>query len=429
VIRPATPAGEGIVAASLDSIGEAIDRGRHLNAIVAEAAAAEPGDGPLAGLPVAVKDIFFDRGRVPTCGSQVSPRPAGVTHTVALERLRAAGAVVTSYTNLHEWAVGSTSAVTATGPIRNPRDPDRVAGGSSGGSAVAVAAGMAGAAVGTDAGGSVRVPAACCGVVGFKPTHGSIPLAGCALGELAVDHVGPIAGSVATTRALFEVMVERACTELDIEGVRVGVEDPYLWGRADSRVIAAIGDAVDRLVTLGMRAVATTIPNAATGLHAIGPLLLPGIADVVGDDLVNEPERFQPPTLRVLQRAAAMSPAQIVDAAYDGATIREGWDAAFVNADVVVTPTLPVLPPRLDDMKVTVGDETLHADLAFITWNASMNIAGVPSLSLPCADIDGLPVGITITGPRGSDDLVLSIGGALERALDGAFADRVVATG
>jgi aspartyl-tRNA(Asn)/glutamyl-tRNA(Gln) amidotransferase subunit A len=121
-----------------------------------------------------------------------------------------------------------------------------------------------------------------------------------------------------------------------------------------------------------------------------------------------------------------MTDAEIEAARAEAVPIQRGWDDAFRAVDVVVSPTIPVLPPTIDDMKVMVGGEETHADLAFISWNCAMNIAGIPSLSLPCGELSGLPIGMTITGPKGADDLVLAVGAAMESALDDAFVDRIV---
>ena len=183
---------------------------RVLNAFVEirqGARAAAPG-GPLTGIPIAVKDCFFHEGRVPTMGSNVHPRAHDGTAEV-IRRLEAAGGAIVGYTNLHEWAIGGTSAVTATGPIRNPWDTDRVAGGSSGGSAAAIAAGLVPVSIGTDTGGSIRIPAACCGVVGLKPTQHAIPTGGYVGDGGPTDHIGVLAASTAQLEQVFEVVSDR----------------------------------------------------------------------------------------------------------------------------------------------------------------------------------------------------------------------------
>ncbi|MDQ3646448.1 MAG: amidase, partial [Actinomycetota bacterium] len=173
--------------------------------------------GPLAGVPVAVKDFFVDHGRAPSCGSNVPASWMAGTAEI-LNRLRAAGAAIVGRTNLHEWGLGMTSAITATGPVRNPWDLARTPGGSSGGSAAAVAAGIVPAAIGTDAGGSIRCPAACCGIVGFKPTWGRVPMDGFAEAEGELDHIGPLARSVRDVRVVFEALIGAETTTVRVGG-------------------------------------------------------------------------------------------------------------------------------------------------------------------------------------------------------------------
>jgi aspartyl-tRNA(Asn)/glutamyl-tRNA(Gln) amidotransferase subunit A len=223
----AISSGDADAVEAVESSLDRIDAAGSLNAIVEARPQARDeargARGPLAGVPVAIKDMFVDGGRAPTVGSRIGGHWLSGTAEV-IDRLRRAGAVVVAYSNLHEWGVGTTSAITATGPIRNPWDSERVAGGSSGGSAAALAAGLVPAAIGTDAGGSIRIPASCCGVVGLKPTWGVVPMAGWVEGEDApIDHIGPMARSVADVRALFEVLVDRRVERVDPKQITVGV--------------------------------------------------------------------------------------------------------------------------------------------------------------------------------------------------------------
>ncbi|HET7481897.1 MAG TPA: amidase [Actinomycetota bacterium] len=402
----------------------AIERWGHLNAVVAMTDETPAGEGVLGGSTVAAKDVFFDRDRTPTCGSHAMPT-SGAGPAAALERLRRAGASVSLYANLHEWGVGTTSAVTALGAIGNPRDPARMAGGSSGGCAVAVATGMTDLAVGADAGGSIRVPAACCGVVGFKPTFGAVPLAGSAFGDLSVDHVGPLARSVAAARQAFEVMAEIHVEEVDA-GIRVGIEDPFFWTRSSTAVAAAAARAAEALENAG----ASTVPVSISGLDraasAIGSLLLPDVRRAAGADSEDRRALLQPATRRLLDRVAALTETDIATAREVATEVAAGFDRLFDEVDILVTPTIPVVPPPIEAPIVTLGDGDMHADLAFITWNCPMDLAGLPSLSLPCGEVDGWPVSVSLTGRKGSDALVLAVGIALEDALDRAYVDRIV---
>lgn len=272
----------------------------HLNAFVepresapAEAAAA----GPLAGVPLAVKDMFADRDRVPTCGSRAHGTWVSGTATV-VARLRAAGAVVVGYTNLHEWGVGMTSAATATGPILNPWDQALVPGGSSGGSAAALAAGIVPAAIGTDAGGSIRCPSACCGTAGIKPSRGRIPTEGFVGHGGPIDGVGPMARSVEDVATLFGVMADEALELPDASGLRLGIPRTFFFDDVDPGVAAAVEAGIEVLRGLVAEVREVDLPSAPMASFAVPGLLLPLFAERLGD---TDESAFQPPTARLLE--------------------------------------------------------------------------------------------------------------------------------
>lgn len=416
------------VGAALAAIGSV---GAELNAFVEarpkaeqEAAGAE---GPLAGVPIAVKDMFVDEDRRPTCGSRVGARDLSGTAEV-IARLRTAGAVVVGYTNLHEWGLGTTSAVTATGPIRNPRDRDLVAGGSSGGSAAAVASGIVRAATGTDAGGSIRVPAACCEIVGFKPTWGRVPLHGFAEGEEGppVDHTGPLARSVDDVQTMFEVMANVSIDPVDVSGLRLGILRPHFFDGAAPEIAGVVLAAAS---SLGARVASVTdleLEGAPMAGHALSLLLLAHTAQVVAEDLGSQPEAFQPETLNLLQLGLAASEDDLDRAEAMRVALRSAWDRVFEEVDVVVTPTIPAPPPRIDHLAVELPSGVTSAEPAYISFNAPMNLGGVPALSLPCGEgRSGRAVNITITAARGRDDVVLALGRAVEETTERRYVDRI----
>lgn len=391
-----------------------------LNAFVelrqeAPAEAVEAG-GHLSGVPVAVKDMFVDRGRKPTVGSNVGGYWLDGTAAV-IERLRSAGAAVIGYTNMHEWAIGTTSVVTATGPVRNPLDHERIAGGSSGGSAAAVAARIVPAAVGTDAGGSIRIPAACCGVVGLKPTWGLVPMAGFVEEGSPIDHIGPIARSVADVRVLLEVLSGQAIGIVDVEGLRLGVARPHFFDNLDGEVAGAVAGAIEVLAELVEDVLEVEVAGANEAAQGVAGTLLPLTAELVADDLRARPEAFQPATLSVLMLGAAMSEQDREQAADVARRVADGWARAFEEVDVIVTPTIPTPPPSIDEPVVSLPLGPSSVDVAQLELNAPMNLAGVPALALPCRETDmGLSVSITLSAARGNDAAVLALGEAFEQA-------------
>ncbi|HEX2058514.1 MAG TPA: amidase [Actinomycetota bacterium] len=381
--------------------------------------------GPLAGIPLAVKDMFVDRDRVPTCGS--GAHGSWLTGTaVVVERLRAAGAAVVGYTNLHEWGVGTTSAYTRTGPILNPRDRARIAGGSSGGSAAALAAGIVPAAIGTDAGGSIRVPSACCGVTGLKPTHGRVPMDGFVGEGGTIDHVGPLARSVGDVALLLGVMAGEEIVPEDASGLRLGIARSFFFDDLDPRVADAVESAVEVLRDVAAEVREVDLPSAAVASFAVPGLLLPLFAGHLEDALTRDFELLQPATRQVLELGRGMGPGDVEEADAVRQAVTADWQRVFDEVDVVVTPTIPAPPAALDSLLVELPSGETSAELAHLRTNAPMNLGGVPALSVPCGELPGgLTTSVTLTAARGRDEAALGLGLAFERATDGIYTDRV----
>nr|MDQ4126248.1 amidase [Actinomycetota bacterium] len=337
-------------------------------------------EGPLAGVPLAVKDMFVDGGRVPTCGSRAHGTWLTGSATV-VARLRAAGAAVVGYTNLHEWGVGMTSAVTATGPIRNPWDHTVVPGGSSGGSAVALAAGIVAAAIGTDAGGSIRCPSACCGTTGLKATWGRLPTEGFVGHGGGIDGVGPMARSVEDVALLFGVMADEDVDLPDASSLRLGIPSSFFFDDLDPGVAAAAEGAVEVLRDVASEVREVDLPSAAAASFAVPALLLPLFAEKLADA---EESSFQPPTAYLLELGRSTTDEDRRQATAVQEAVTADWARAFEEVDVVVTPTLPGPPAPVDTLLVDLPSGQTSAELAYLRTNAPMNLGGVPALSLPC---------------------------------------------
>ncbi len=378
-------------------------------------------EGPLAGIPLAVKDMFVDRDRVPTCGSGAHGAWLTGTATV-VERLRAAGAAVVGYTNLHEWGVGTTSAYTRTGPILNPRDRSRIAGGSSGGSAAALAAGIVPVAIGTDAGGSIRVPSACCGVTGLKPTHGRVPMAGFVGEGGSIDHVGPMARSVQDVALLLGVMTAELIVPEDAGALKLGVARAFFFDDLDEEVAAAVEKAVEVLGGCVAEVREVELPAAALATFAVPGLLLPLFAGYLEEALTSNAGLLQPATLQVLELGRSMGEGDVEQAEDVRRTMVADWERVFEEVDVVVTPTIPAPPAPLDTLLVDLPSGQTSAELAHLRANAPMNLGGVPALSLPCGELPGgLTTSVTLTAARGRDEAALGLGLAFERATDRTY--------
>lgn len=379
-------------------------------------------DGPLAGATVGVKDCFYDRGRTPTMGSRVLPPPRDTTAEV-LARLRSAGADIVGYTNLHEWAIGGTSSVTATGPIRNPWNPDLVAGGSSGGSAAALAAGFVDLAVGTDTGGSIRIPAGCCGVVGLKPTQGRVPTAGYVGEGGPTDQIGPMGRDVASVRTLFECMLGEKVPAVDVARLRIGIARGSPFDNLEAEIAGPYGATLDVIARLG-RATDVTFADWDTEWWANAVLFLNHTGTQVSDHLSDDPSGFDMEAMKVLRWGLSLPPGLIEAQRKVQTEARARWVALFEDVDVVITPTLPSLPPPIEHLEIRLPEDVSHADRGFGRLCGPMNLVGVPCLSVPGALVGDLAVNLSITAAAGRDDIVLAVGAAFEDATDRAFTNR-----
>ena len=372
----------------------------------------EPGSslpaGALSGVPLAVKDLF-DVAGVPTRAGSAAfadEQPAAADAPV-VARLRAAGAAIVGKTALHEVAFGTTGINEYEGTPRNPRDPDRICGGSSSGSAAAVAEGSAALALGTDTGGSVRIPAALCGVVGFKPrfarlsTEGVVPLAP------SLDHVGLLARDVATVVAGFAVASPTPVAPAAARPLRTLGLDARALASASEPVAAAVERVLQALAGVELRIV--TLPDPQLVLAASTAILFTEAAALHAERLRLDPSRYGADIRERLVIGAALSDTSYEAACTAAAAIRAELTALLEDVDAIVGPTVPIVAPRVDD---ATGDTALGGVLVEHTRLA--NLTGVPALSLP-VPTDGLPVGLQILGLQDED--VLAVAGELERRL------------
>jgi aspartyl-tRNA(Asn)/glutamyl-tRNA(Gln) amidotransferase subunit A len=319
-----------------------------------------------------------------------------------VRRLEAAGYANVGKANLHEFAYGTTSENPHFGTVPNPVAPGRVAGGSSGGNAAALALGLADAALGTDSGGSVRIPAACCGVVGFKPTFDLVPADGCFPLAPSFDHVGPMARDVEGCTLMMEALVPGFARAEDVEpgDVEVGVA----WvGEADPLVAARVREAAARFPR--RREVELPFPDG------VYPLFLREVADVHRGLFPENADSYGDDVRTKLERAVEVTAAE----AEEAARLREEYRATVAGLteglDLLVTPTLPIVAPPVGVGDLNVRGRTTRFTLPF-------NVLGRPALALPCGLAeDGLPASVQLVGPFWSDALVLAVGSALEREL------------
>jgi Asp-tRNA(Asn)/Glu-tRNA(Gln) amidotransferase A subunit family amidase len=361
----------------------------------------EQGEGPM----VAVKDLVDVRGTVTTGGGVILPATPALEDAPVVRRIREAGCTVVGKANLHEWAFGVTSANPHYGAVRNPHDPDRVAGGSSGGSAVAVATGMCDWAIGSDTGGSIRIPAALCGVVGFKPTIGSIETVGVIPLSRSLDTLGPLAPDVASAARALEAMSELAGLVPErprpLSELRVAVAESWSEGLAPELAAAW------KSATRGLPAVELGDPVAmgAAGLT----ILFVEAAAFHARWLERHADLYGPDVLQLLRRGQGISRHEYSMALLEQSRVRVQTESAMRDWDAVLTPATRIGAPR-------IGEEYDRADLTVYT--RPFNTTGQPAITLP-APSPALPVGLQLVGHFGEEARLVEAALALEAAWRG----------
>jgi aspartyl-tRNA(Asn)/glutamyl-tRNA(Gln) amidotransferase subunit A len=350
------------------------------------------------GSRLAVKDLFDTAGLTTTYGSILFADHVPERNAEAVVRLERAGYVNVGKTNLHEFAYGVTSQNPHFGTVPNPIAPGRTAGGSSGGSAAALAANLAGAALGTDSGGSIRIPAACCGIVGFKPSYGLVPLDGCFPLAPTFDHAGPMARTVAECTAMLEAL-DPGFEPEPAHSTSVGVA----W---DDRCSPLVGNRIrEAAALLKARPVDFPLPTA------IGNAFMREVADVHRDLFAESADSYGPNVRAKIERCLEVTDAEAKEAADRRNAYRQEAEAALGDVDILLTPTLAFVAPPLPDDEREIRE-------ALIQFTFPFNALGWPALALPAGPAeDGLPASIQLVGRPGQDALVLAAGEALEASL------------
>ncbi|MGB5036683.1 MAG: Asp-tRNA(Asn)/Glu-tRNA(Gln) amidotransferase subunit GatA [Blastocatellia bacterium] len=404
---------------------------------------------PLDGIPVAIKDNLVLEGVRTTCGSRILEHYRPPYTATAVARLRDAGAIIVGKTNCDEFAMGSSNENSAFGPVRNPWDEDRVPGGSSGGSAVAVASGMAMLALGSDTGGSIRQPASLCGVVGLKPTYGRISRYGLVAFGSSLDQIGPFAASVNDIAIALRVMAGRDeldstsseavipdFTDLDAgaTGLRVGVPREFFAEGLAAGTRERVEEGIDRLRSQGATIVEVSLPHMkyATACYYIVATAeassnlarfdgvrygyrAEGAEELRQMYMRSRAEGFGAEVKRRIMLGTYVLSSGYYDAYYDKALrvrtlIERDFRTAFAACDVVVTPTSPTTAFRLGEKM----EDPLQMYLSDV-YTITANLAGIPAVSVPCGMSDGLPVGLQILAPHFGEHVMLKAARALER--------------
>ena len=380
--------------------------------------------GPLHGVPISIKDLFDVAGTPTTAASRVREGHIAAADAPAIAHLRQAGAVLVGKTNLHEFAFGTTNEDSAFGPVRNPHDDTRSPGGSSGGSAASVAAGMALATLGTDTGGSIRIPASACGIVGLKPTYGEVPLDGVVPLARSLDHAGPLALTVTDAWLVYHALVgrpaSRAPAPLPVAGLRFGLLRDYFCDVLDDEVRMQFDAALGRLRAAGARVEEAAIPHAAL-IAAVYLVVSFGDAGAYHAPMLDRvPERYTTPVrLRAEAARYVLAEDYVRGLAARDALCRE-VDAALVGCDALVLPTLPISAPRIGASTVQIAGVDQPVRQLMLKLTQLFNLTGHPAISLPCgATAAGLPCGLQIVGTRMQTETLVRVALAVEGALAG----------
>jgi len=383
--------------------------------------------GPLHGVPISVKDLIDIKDTTTTAASRVRIGHRALRDARVVGRLRAAGAVFVGKTNLHEFAFGVTNEDSAFGPARNPYDPSRSPGGSSGGSAAAIAAGMSVASIGTDTGGSIRIPAAACGIVGLKPHTGAVSCAGVVPLSPTMDHVGPMARTAADARILFAAMAARppAAPRTPATPVRLGVPRRYFLDRLDTDVRRRFDDTLDRLRAAGVLIDDVEIPHADDIVPIYLHISLAEAARYHAPALSRTPEEYTHPVRLRLELGRYVLAEDYLRALEGRRALRAEVDAALAERSGLVLPTLPIPAPPLFASTVEIEGRPEPVRAALLRLTQLFNMTGHPAISIPCGTTPaGLPCGCQLVGPHADTAGLLDLAAALEPHIVADAADR-----
>jgi aspartyl-tRNA(Asn)/glutamyl-tRNA(Gln) amidotransferase subunit A len=389
--------------------------------------------GPLHGIPIAHKDLFYTRGVRTTAGSLVFRDFVPDCDATVVEKLRLAGAICVGKTNLHELAYGITSKNPHYGFVLNPRDTNRIPGGSSGGSAALVAGGFLPLATGTDTGGSIRIPASFCGIVGLKPTYGRVSRRGVLPLSFSLDHVGLFASCVEDCALAMNATagpdpLDRSCASFaasefnlpakgNLNGVRLGVPSNFYFDRVDDEVVAAVKKSVLEMLRLGasVAEIRVTDPNEINAAARI--IQFSETAALYGR--YDNPKLFGEDIWALIQQGKMVSAHEYVNAQRARTLFRREFDALWEKIDILATPTTPTAAPRIEETTIRIGDTEEDTRMASTRLVRGINLLGEPALSLPCGKTAAaLPIGLQLISAPFTEPQLLQIARTLEGALN-----------
>jgi aspartyl-tRNA(Asn)/glutamyl-tRNA(Gln) amidotransferase subunit A len=387
---------------------------------------------PLHGVPVAVKDVFCTKGVRTTAGSKLFENQVPDHDAAVVERLEAAGAVLVGKTGMHELAYGITSSNPHFGFVRNPWNAEHVPGGSSGGSGAAVAAELVPMAMGTDTGGSIRIPAAFCGTVGLKPTTGRVSRYGVMPLDFTLDHMGPLTRTVRDAAVTLQVLAGHdsrddsssrepvdeylPASSASAGGLRIGIPENFYFERLDEDVERAVRGIQAKLEELGARLVPVRVPDIAA-LNAVSRVILLAEATTVMTPYLSRRGDFGANVLALLDQGRLVPAADYINAQRLRRLFQQQFAQVWKHCDLVLTPATPNPAPRIGEDEILIAGKKEDARFATTRFARGINVLGLPALALPCGLTQtGLPVSAQIVGRPFDEATVLRAGAALEDA-------------
>ena len=388
-----------------------------------------PSSNALRGIPIAIKDLFDTAGIRTTIGSKFFAENIPEQDAFVIEKVKQAGAIIVGKTNTHEIALGITGTNPHYGTARNPWDTTRIPGGSSSGSAIAVATGMALGALGTDTGGSIRIPAALCGIVGFKPTFGRVSLRGVFPLSWNLDHAGPLTKCVKDAALLLQVIsvydpIDPASVKMltgdylghlldDVKGRKIALGVGEYIDTSDSEILAAIREAAKVFESLGCKVQEEDVSWMREAALTNVTILRADGATVHRDRLREHPEWFGEDIRRRLEDGANTPLSEYILARRTQAEIKKRFEQFFESYDFLITPTTPIAAPTIE------GHDAVEQAAQLTRFTAPFNLAGLPALSLPCGFTKkGLPIGLQIISRAWGEAKVLNVGYTFEQATE-----------
>ncbi|MBI3951644.1 MAG: amidase [Acidobacteria bacterium] len=402
--------------------------------------------GPLHGVPIALKDLY-DIGGVPTtAASKIYADRVADEDAPSVARLRKAGAIILGKTNLHEFAYGATTEHSYFGPTRNPWDLERIPGGSSGGSGAAVAAGLCAVATGSDTGGSIRIPAALCGIVGIKPTYGRISCRGLVPLSWTMDHPGPLTRSVYDAAVMLEAMagydprdpasvdrpVPNFTTSLrdGVHGLRVGIDPKWALYRIDSEVRTAFEAALVVLKDMGAEVVELSLSQIPEATEAALTILASEAAAIHEEFLHSRPQDYNANVHIRLEQGFLIRGVDYARARRVGQCLQRDLEEVFEMVNLIATPTCSVTAPKFGQQTVLLDGGETPVTAALTRFTRIFNLTGMPTITVPCGlSLQGLPIGLQLAGAVWNEEMVLRAAYTYEQATEWRHCRPLLAAG